>query len=61
MKSDLIWWVDNLSKQKRRTDHGNADIIIITDASLDGWGAVLGNEKIGGRWSPSEAECHIIW
>ena len=59
MKLELIWWVENLSSQKRRIDHGNADIIIITDASLEGWGAVLGNEKIGGRWSPSEAENHI--
>ena len=34
-------------------------MVITTDASHSGWGAVYKNEKFGGRWSESEAENHI--
>ena len=59
MKVDLLWWVNNLASQKRNITHGNADIVITSDASLSGWGAVYEGEKFGGRWSNSEAENHI--
>ena len=59
MKVDLLWWVNNLASQKRHISHGNAQVVITTDASLIGWGAVYGKEKFGGRWSDSEAENHI--
>ncbi len=35
------------------------DIIIYSDASLQGWGAVLGDTSSGGRWSPAESTQHI--
>lgn len=59
MKIDLLWWVSNLASQERNINHGNAQIVITSDASLSGWGAVYGNDKFGGRWSESEAENHI--
>ena len=59
MKIDLHWWISNLASQKRRIDHGNAQIVITSDASQLGWGAVYKTEKFGGRWSESEAENHI--
>lgn len=59
MRTELKWWIDNLATQKRRICHGNADIIIITDASSYGWGAVCDTEKIGGRWNEQES-CHHI-
>ena len=59
MKTDLLWWVNNLATQKRNIDHGNAQVVITSDASLIGWGAVYNGEKFGGRWSNSEAENHI--
>ena len=59
MKADLLWWVNNLATQKRNNDHGNAQVVITSDASLIGWGAVHNVEKFGGRWSNSEAENHI--
>ena len=40
MKTDLEWWIDNLHSQKRDITHGNPGLIISTDASLEGWGAV---------------------
>ena len=35
------------------------DVIIYTDASTKGWGALKEAEKIGGRWSDEEAKFHI--
>ena len=34
-------------------------LVIQTDASKKGWGAVLGSQEIGGRWMDSEATNHI--
>ena len=59
MKKELQWWIENLTDQKRTIDHGNPDILIITDASNSGWGAVHGDMKIGGRWHDHEAQNHI--
>ncbi|XP_038066498.1 uncharacterized protein LOC119736556 [Patiria miniata] len=35
------------------------DLTIQTDASLSGWGACLGNQRVGGRWTPQEKINHI--
>ena len=59
MRTEPNWWVRNLAVQNRHIDHGNPDMVILTDASHSGWGAVYKNENIGGRWSESEAENHI--
>ena len=59
MKSDLIWWIDNLPNQKRLICHDNPSLIITTDASLSGWGAVCEDQRIGGRWNEQES-CHHI-
>ena len=39
--------------------HPNPQLVIQTDASKKGWGAVLGSQEIGGRWMDSEATNHI--
>ena len=59
MKSDLKWWIDNLPNQKRLICHDNSSMIITTDASLSGWGAVCKDQRIGGRWNEQES-CHDI-
>ena len=57
---ELRWWVDNI-----RGWNGKAimtpspDMTIDTDASLSGWGAVWKHQKIGGVWTPEEANLHI--
>ncbi|CAH3044958.1 unnamed protein product, partial [Pocillopora meandrina] len=38
--SELQWWVDNLETATCPISNGNPDIVIDTDASLIGWGAV---------------------
>lgn len=59
MKNELMWWIKELPTQKRMIDHGNADFLITTDASLEGWGAVFQNQTIGGRWTEQESQNHI--
>ena len=59
MKSELQWWVYNLPNQIRKISHGNPNLVIVTDASLSGWGAHCGNQKIGGRWAHEELNNHI--
>lgn len=59
MKQELKWWSDNLENQKRIIDRGNPDIIITTDASLEGWGAIKDKDSVNGRWNESEVEFHI--
>lgn len=46
----------NVHSQKRIIDHGNSDIVITTDASTEGWGAVCDQCSAGGRWSLDEIE-----
>ena len=59
MKKELYWWIENLHNQFRIIDHGNPDIVITTDASTLGWGAVYKEFKIGGRWNDCEKINHI--
>ena len=59
MKFDLKWWINNVKTQYRTIDYGDPKLIITTDASLAGWGAVCEGVKIGGRWSETETQYHI--
>lgn len=59
IKQELLWWIKNLHTQKRHLSHGNPSLIITSDASALGWGAVMGNDHIGGRWVESEMNNHI--
>lgn len=58
-KSDLQWWIDNIQQSDKKLLPPNPDIVITTDASKQGWGAVRDNQTTGGRWAPVEAEQHI--
>ena len=58
-KSDLQWWVDNVQQSEKKISPPNPDIVMTTDASKQGWGAVRDHHTTGGRWSPAEAEKHI--
>ena len=62
MAQDLSWWIDNLKNQKRHISHGNPDMVITSDASLLGWGASSGQNKIGGRWKQMSSNFILtIW
>ena len=56
---ELKWWFINIFTQKREITHGVPELIINTDASQQGWGAVLEHNQTGGRWKKEEIEKHI--
>ena len=57
---DLKWWIDNIVNQNGKAIMTpSPDLTIETDASLSGWGAAWGSQRIGGAWSPEEKELHI--
>ena len=59
MKEDLEWWIQNIDYQKRQIIRDNPDIILSSDASMEGWGSQCGTETTGGRWSDTEKLNHI--
>lgn len=59
MRKQLNWWSSNIDHQYRVIRHDLPKVTITTDASLLGWGAVLGHRSIGGRWSAEERNNHI--
>ena len=60
-KSDLQWWLDNLSISHSPISRGQPDIVIETDASTRGWGCYCKdmNVRTGGPWEGSETDNHI--
>ena len=58
-REELQWWIANLLFSCKAISHGEADIVIQTDASSQGWGGVHGDQRAGGRWTPTEALNHI--
>ena len=65
-KSEIQWWIDNVHTQCRNIDHGKFDYELTTDASKEGWGAVLStgsysgdSRSTGGRWTVEEKQWHI--
>ena len=58
-RTELTWWVDNILTSTKAISHGNPDLILTTDASNAGWGAVCGNTSTGGLWSIEEQNNHI--
>ena len=58
---ELQWWCDNIENvdYKICIPNSKINITLYTDASNDGWGAVMGTSKTGGRWNEAEASHHI--
>ncbi|XP_015763048.1 PREDICTED: uncharacterized protein LOC107342108 [Acropora digitifera] len=57
--ADLKWWIANMPTVQRDIVRCNPSMVIQTDASKKGWGAALGNQEIGGRWTDVETTSHI--
>ena len=60
LKEALSWWLD----QQAWLDGvslapSDPSLIIYSDASKLGWGAILKDQEASGLWSPQEAELHI--
>jgi len=59
-KKELQWWVENLPKWNGRLIIlPPPDVVIETDPSTVGWGAVCRGVRTGGLWSPQEQGTHI--
>ncbi|XP_015753301.1 PREDICTED: uncharacterized protein LOC107333058 [Acropora digitifera] len=58
-KAELLWWINNITQSQRLHITSNPDLILTTDASLLGWGAVLNVKETGGHWSAEEQGFHI--
>ena len=59
MRTDLNWWVDNVSTQVRKIFRPGPDVDLYTDASNLGWGGHLHHRSTGGGWSLEERSLHI--
>jgi len=57
--AQLEWWIENMPTVRRNIVRPNPSIVVQTDASAKGWGAALGNDETGGRWTSAEATNHI--
>ena len=59
-RTKLTWWIENLRFWNGRTfSQLNSQIIIRTDASLTGWGAVCDGNQTSGKWSEEERTLHL--
>ncbi|KXJ09019.1 Transposon Tf2-6 polyprotein [Exaiptasia diaphana] len=57
--NELRWWIMHAQQAKKCISYPTPTLLLQSDASKKGWGAVLNGRKIGGRWTPSEACKHI--
>lgn len=54
------WWCDLAHlRQGLSFPPPTPSLTLVTDASLDGWGAHLGALQVAGHWSPDWQGCHI--
>lgn len=51
MKSELGWWIDTLPEASSTVFQGQIDVEIMTDATLENWGAKCGTHSTGGAFS----------
>ena len=58
--TEVRWWAKNINEVFRPIKTPKVDLVIYSDASLEGWGGGCYNtSSIGGRWSESELPSHI--
>ena len=56
---DLKWWSTHIHTTSNTVSHGNPDITIYSDASLNGWGGVINEVSTGGPFLEEEKTFHI--
>ena len=58
-QQELSWWVNNVTSSHNVLTRGKPSYTLTTDASKQGWGAVLGTHCTGGLWAALEIRNHI--
>eukprot|EP00794_Sanderia_malayensis_P012487 gene12487-13770_t len=56
---DIQWWINNIESSVNVLSLGNASLVLTTDASKTGWGAVTSNSSASGQWTTEESTQHI--
>lgn len=56
---DLTWWVENSCKQQCQIWRPQPTQVIVSDASLTGWGGIFESQITGGDWDLQEQMLHI--
>ena len=56
---EISWWKKNIFKVFKPIRYPKFSITIYTDASLEGWGAFMGNMSTGGAWLPDKNLIHV--
>ena len=60
-KEELLWWMSNLQHSNGKLCFQNylTEVLIETDTSEKGWGAVCKGVQTGSLWSKEEQLLHI--
>jgi hypothetical protein len=59
-REELTWWMEHLSAWNGKTLLAEKPVLVIeSDASRLGWGAVCGDIRTGGPWTQAETRYHI--
>ena len=58
-RTELLWWTRNITHSCPSLITTKPDLVLTTDASLLGWGAVSNGEETGGQWNLEEKNFHI--
>lgn len=54
----IQWWIESVDYQVKSLRSSSPQLVMFSDASLTGWGAVMGDVKTGGHWAYRELD-HI--
>lgn len=58
-KHNINWWLSSIGSLAKDLRVRNPDDTMYTDASNQGWGAVMNGKKANGRWTEIQARDHI--
>ncbi len=58
VREDIKWWCEEAVSDFRSASLPYVTHAMFTDASMSGWGVVLGDRQIGDQWSPEEQTWH---
>ena len=56
--NEIKWWIRNIFDAFALIKLATFDLIIFSDASLQGWGGTDQVTQVGGRWNCIENKCH---
>ena len=56
---EIQWWISNVRYQARTLWKAAPCIVVYSDASMQGWGGVMGTSSARGQWTALEKEAHI--